>query len=153
MRRQGRLAQSARPRAAAPSHVRQSQQIGLDALDVVNLRFGGFDSPTPGSITGPFTVLAHLQQEGLVKHLALSTVSAEQIAEAQSIAPIVCVQNFYSLAHRADDALIDALAGQGIAYVPYFPFGGFSSLQSDELRSVASRLGATSMAVALAWLL
>jgi pyridoxine 4-dehydrogenase len=98
-------------------------------------------------------VLAHLQHEGLIKHLGLSTVSAEQIAEAQSIAPIVCVQNFYNLAHRADDALIDSLAAQAIAYVRYFPLGGFSPLQSDELASVATRLDATPMAVALAWLL
>lgn len=98
-------------------------------------------------------MLAHLQHEGLIKHLGLSTVSAKQIAEAQSIAPIVCVQNFYNLAHRADDALIDSLAAQAIAYVPYFPLGGFSPLQSDELASVATRLDATPMAVALAWLL
>jgi len=98
-------------------------------------------------------VLAQLQQEGLIKHLGVSTVSAEQVAEAQSIAPIVCVQNFYNLAHRVDDDLIDSLAAQGIAYVPYFPLGGFSPLQSDTLQSVATRLDATPMAVALAWLL
>ena len=98
-------------------------------------------------------MLAQLQQEGLIKHLGISTVSAEQIAEAQSIAPIVCVQNFYNLAHRDDDDLIDSLAAQGIAYVPYFPLGGFSPLQSDTLTSVATRLDATPMAVALAWLL
>jgi aryl-alcohol dehydrogenase-like predicted oxidoreductase len=98
-------------------------------------------------------VLAQLQQEGLIKHLGLSTVTAEQIAEAQSIAPVVCVQNFYNVAHRVDDDLIDALAAQDIAYVPYFPLGGFSPLQSDELGSVATRLAATPMAVALAWLL
>jgi pyridoxine 4-dehydrogenase len=94
-----------------------------------------------------------MQQEGLIKHLGVSTVSAEQIAEAQSIAPIVCVQNFYNIAHRQDDSLIDSLAEQGIAYVPYFPLGGFSPLQSDTLSSVAARLDATPMAVALAWLL
>jgi aryl-alcohol dehydrogenase-like predicted oxidoreductase len=127
--------------------------LGLDALDVVNLRVGGLDSPTPGSIAEPFTVLAQLRQEGLIKQLGLSTVTAEQIAEAQSIAPIVCVQNFYNLAHRVDDDLIDSLAAQGIAYVPYFPLGGFSPLQSEELGSVATRLDATPMAVALAWLL
>ena len=98
-------------------------------------------------------MLAQLQQEGLIKHLGLSTVSAEQIAEAQSIAPVVCVQNFYNLAHRVDDDLIDSLAAQGIAYVPYFPLGGFSPLQSEELNAVATRLDATPMAVALAWLL
>ncbi len=127
--------------------------LGLSALDVVNLRVGGLDSPTPGSIAAPFTVLARLQQEGLIKHLGLSTVSAEQIAEAQTIAPIVCVQNFYNLAHRVDDDLIDALAAQGIAYVPYFPLGGFSPLQSDKLNTVATRLNTTPMTVALAWLL
>ena len=127
--------------------------LGLDALDVVNLRVGGLDRPTAGSIAAPFTVLAQLQQEGLIKHLGLSTVTAEQIAEAQSIAPVVCVQNFYNLAHRVDDDLIDSLAAQGIAYVPYFPLGGFTPLQSDTLRSVATRLDATPMAVALAWLL
>jgi pyridoxine 4-dehydrogenase len=146
------------PQALAPEQLRQAvydnlNNLGLDALDVVNLRVGGFDSPTPGSIAEPFTVLAQLQREGLIKHLGLSTVSAEQIAEAQSIAPIVSVQNFYNIANRADDDLIDSLAAQGIAYVPYFPLGGFSPLQSNELESVATRLGATPMAVALAWLL
>jgi pyridoxine 4-dehydrogenase len=146
------------PKALAPEQLRQAvfdnlDHLGLDVLDVVNLRVGGFDSPTPGSIAEPFTVLAQLQQEGLIKHLGLSTVTAEQIAEAQSIAPIVCVQNYYNLAHRVDDDLIDSLAAQGIAYVPYFPLGGFSPLQSDKLRSVATRLEATPMAVALAWLL
>jgi pyridoxine 4-dehydrogenase len=146
------------PQALAPEQLRQAvydnlRNLGLDVLDVVNLRVGGFDSPTAGSIAEPFTVLAQLQQEGLIKHLGLSTVTAEQIAEAQSIAPVVCVQNFYNLAHRGDDDLIDSLAAQGIAYVPYFPLGGFSPLQSDKLESVATRLDATPMAVALAWLL
>jgi pyridoxine 4-dehydrogenase len=146
------------PLARAPEQLRQAvhdnlDNLGLEALDVVNLRVGGLDSPTPGSIAEPFTVLAQLQQEGLIKHLGLSTVSAGQIAEAQSIAPVVCVQNFYNLAHRADDDLVDSLAAQGIAYVPYFPLGGFSPLQSDELKSVATRLDTTPMAVALAWLL
>jgi aryl-alcohol dehydrogenase-like predicted oxidoreductase len=146
------------PQALAPEQLRQAvydnlDHLGLDALDVVNLRVGGLDSPTPGSISEPFTVLAQLQQEGLIKQLGLSTVSAEQIAEAQSIAPIVCVQNFYNLAHRVDDDLIDSLAAQGIAYVPYFPLGGFSPLQSEELNAVATHLDATPMAVALAWLL
>jgi len=144
--------------ALAPAQLRQAvydnlHNLGLDALDVVNLRVGGLDSPTPGSIAAPFTVLAQLRQEGLIKHLGLSTVSAAQIAEAQSIAPIVCVQNWYNVAKRDDDALIDALAAQGIAYVPYFPLGGFSPLQSDKLEAVATRLDATPMAVALAWLL
>ena len=145
-------------RTYSPEHLRQAvfdnlRHLGLDALDVVNLRVGGSDRPTLGSIAEPFTVLAHLQQEGLIKHLGLSTVNAEQIAEAQSIAPIVCVQNFYNLAHRDDDDLIDSLAAQGIAYVPYFPIGGFSPLQSDTLRAVATRLGASSLVVSLAWLL
>ena len=146
------------PPALAPQQLRQAvhdnlDHLGLEALDVVNLRVGDFDRPTPGSIAEPFSVLAELQREGLIRHLGISTVNAGQIAEAQSIAPVVCVQNFYNLAHRVDDDLIDALAGQGIAYVPYFPLGGFSPLQSDELGSVAARLGATPMAVALAWLL
>ncbi|BCL79319.1 oxidoreductase [Ktedonobacteria bacterium brp13] len=146
------------PQALAPEQLRQAvydnlNHLGLDALDVVNLRVGGFDSPTPGSIAEPFTVLAQLQQEGLIKHLGVSNVTAEQIAEAQAIAPIVCVQNLYNLAHRVDDDLIDSLAAQGIAYVPYFPLGGFSPLQSDKLEVVATRLNATPMAVALAWLL
>jgi aryl-alcohol dehydrogenase-like predicted oxidoreductase len=146
------------PPALAPGQLRQAvhdnlDNLGLDALDIVNLRVGGFDSPEPGSIAAPFTVLAQLQQEGLIKHLGVSTVSAEQIAEARSIAPVVCVQNFYNLAHRVDDPLIDSLAEQGIAYVPYFPLGGFTRLQSGALLSVATRLAATPMAVALAWLL
>jgi aryl-alcohol dehydrogenase-like predicted oxidoreductase len=130
--------------------------LGLDALDVVNLRVGGGDdghSPVPGSLAEPFTALAELQQEGVIRHLGLSTVNAEQIAEAQSIAPVVCVQNFYNVARRDDDDLIDSLAARGIAYVPYFPLGGFTPLQSGALESVAARLGATPMAVALAWLL
>ena len=129
------------------------RHLGLDVLDVVNLRVGGLDSPEPGPIAEQFEALAELQRQGLIRHLGLSTVSAEQIAEAQSIAPVVCVQNFYNIAHRSDDGLIDTLAAQGIAYVPYFPLGGFSPLQSAELNAVAARLGATPMAVALAWLL
>jgi aryl-alcohol dehydrogenase-like predicted oxidoreductase len=153
-----RDAQGGWPPALAPEQLRQAvhenlDHLGLDRLDVVNLRVGGFDSPTPGSIAEPFTALAQLRQEGLIQHLGISTVSAEQVAEAQSIAPIVCVQNFYNLAHRADDGMIDSLAAQGIAFVPYFPLGGFSPLQSDTLHSVATRLHATPMAVALAWLL
>jgi aryl-alcohol dehydrogenase-like predicted oxidoreductase len=146
------------PKALSREELRQAvhdnlERLGLDALDVVNLRVGGLEAPEPGSIAEPFSVLAELQQEGLIKHLGISTVSAEQIEEAQSIAPIVCVQNFYNLANRADDALIDSLAEQGIAYVPYFPVGGFSPLQSDTLDAVATRLEATPVAVALAWLL
>jgi pyridoxine 4-dehydrogenase len=146
------------PPALAPDQLRQAvhdnlDHLGLEAMDVVNLRIGGVSGPAPGSLAEPFTVLAQLQQEGLIKHLGISTVTAEQLAEAQSIAPVVCVQNHYNLAHRDDDDLIDALAAQGIAYVPYFPLGGFSPLQSETLDAVAARLDATPMAVALAWLL
>lgn len=146
------------PHALSRDELRQAvhdnlSHLGLDVLDVVNLRVGGLDSPTPGSIAEPFTALAELQQEGLIRHLGISTVTAEQIAEAQSIAPVVEVQNFYNIANRQDDALIDSLAEQGIAYVPYFPLGGFSPLQSDTLTHVAERHGTTPMAIALAWLL
>ncbi|MFF3133545.1 aldo/keto reductase family oxidoreductase [Streptomyces mirabilis] len=146
------------PKALSRDELRQAvhsnlENLGLDALDVVNLRVGGLDAPEPGSLAEPFTVLAELQQEGLIRQLGVSTVSAEQVKEAQSIAPVVCVQNFYNLANRADDALIDSLAEQGIAYVPYFPIGGFSPLQSDTLHAVAGRLETTPVAVALAWLL
>jgi len=146
------------PKAMAPEQLRQAvrdnlDHLGVEALDVVNLRVGGLNAPEPGSLAEPFTVLAEMQQQGLIKHLGVSTVNAEQIAEAQSIAPVVCVQNFYNIANRQDDALIDSLAAQGIAYVPYFPLGGFSPLQSDTLSAVAERLNATPMAVALAWLL
>jgi pyridoxine 4-dehydrogenase len=129
------------------------QNLGLESLDVVNLRVGAFDAPTPGSIAEPFTALAELQQQGLIKHLGISTATAEQIAEAQTIAPVVTVQNFYNIANRQDDALIDSLAEQGISYVPYFPLGGFSPLQSHTLQDVATRLEVTPTAVALAWLL
>jgi pyridoxine 4-dehydrogenase len=132
------------------------RHLGLDVLDVVNLRVGGGDdghSAVPGSIAEPFAALAELQQQGLIRHLGISTVDAQQVKEAQSIAPVVCVQNFYNVARRDDDALIESLADQGIAYVPYFPLGGFSPLQSAALDSVASRLGATPLAVALAWLM
>jgi len=146
------------PQALAPGQLRQAvhdnlSHLGLDVLDVVNLRVGGFDRPQPGSIAEPFTVLAELRQEGLIRHLGLSTVSPDQIAEAQSIAPVVCVQNYYNIAHREDDDLIDSLARQGVAYVPYFPLGGFSSLQSAGLEAVAARLQASPLALALAWLL
>src|SRR5438034_4208073 len=145
-------------KALAPDELRQAihdnlTNLGLDTLDVVNLRVGGIEAPEPGSIAEPFSVLAEMRQAGLIKHLGVSTVNAAQVAEAQSIAPVVCVQNFYNIAHRQDDSLIDSLAEQGIAYVPYFPLGGFSPLQSDTLSSVAARLDTTPMAVALAWLL
>jgi pyridoxine 4-dehydrogenase len=120
---------------------------------VVNIRFGGLQDPEPGSVAPQVEALAELQQEGLVRHIGLSTVNAEQVAEAQSIAPIACVQNMYNIAHRHDDELIVSLADQGIAYVPYFPLGGFTPLQSSSLDAVAERLGATPMSVALAWLL
>src|SRR5213593_412408 len=146
------------PKALAPEQLRQAvhdnlTNLGLSALDVVNLRVGGLDAPEPGSIAEPFSVLAEMQQEDLIKHLGVSNVTPEQVAEAQSIAPVVCVQNFYNIANRQDDSLIDSLAQQGIAYVPYFPLGGFSPLQSDTLSSVAARLDTNPMAVALAWLL
>jgi pyridoxine 4-dehydrogenase len=143
--------------ARSPQELRQGvednlRNLDLEVLDIVNLRVGGLDAPDPGSIAEPFTALVEMQQQGLIRHLGLSTVSIEQIAEAQTIAPIVCVQNFYNVAHRNDDGLVDALKTQGIAYVPYFPLGGFSPLQANELELVASRLGTTPMAVALAWL-
>ncbi|WP_127552077.1 oxidoreductase [Actinoplanes sp. OR16] len=146
------------PQARTPDELRAQvhdnlRRLGLDTLDVVNLRMGGLQEAEPGSIAEAFGALAELREQGLIRHLGLSTVNAEQIAEAQAIAPVVCVQNFYNLANRGDDQLIDDLAAQGIAYVPYFPLGGFSPLQSDTLTEVADRLGATRMAVALAWLL
>jgi aryl-alcohol dehydrogenase-like predicted oxidoreductase len=129
------------------------EHLGVDAIDAVNLRVGGFSEPIPGSIAEPFRVLAELKREGLIKHLGVSNVNAEQIAEAHTIAPVVCVQNFYNIANRRDDALIDALADQGIAYVPYFPLGGFTPLQSDTLSRVAAQLNSKPMTLALAWLL
>jgi pyridoxine 4-dehydrogenase len=120
---------------------------------VVNLRLGGLMGPEPGSIAGLVEVMAEMRQQGLIRHVGLSTVSAEQLAEAQSIVPIVCVQNFYNIANRHDDGLVDSTAQQGIAYVPYFPLGGFNPLQSSVLDEVAKSLDATPLAVALAWLL
>jgi pyridoxine 4-dehydrogenase len=129
------------------------RNLGLDTLDVVNLRVGGFQEPTEGSIEEPLTVLAELKQQGLVRHIGLSNVSAAQFAEAQKITDIVCVQNFYNVAHRNDDGFIDELAAKGVAYVPFFPLGGFTPLQSSELDEAAASLGATPMQLALAWLL
>jgi len=130
------------------------RNLGLEALDVVNYRvMGSGHGPEEGSIAEQVTVLAGLQREGLIRHIGLSNVTAAQVAEAQAIAGVVCVQNNYNLAHRDDDALIDDLARQGIAYVPFFPLGGFTPLQSSTLSSVAERLGATPMQIALAWLL
>jgi pyridoxine 4-dehydrogenase len=129
------------------------RNLGLDALEVVNLRVGGVHGPAEGSIEAPLTALAELQRQGLIRHLGLSNVSAAQIEEGRRIAEVVCVQNHYNLAHRADDPLIDDLASEGIAYAPFFPLGGFMPLQSAALSEVAARLGATPMQVALAWLL
>ncbi|MFF1924069.1 aldo/keto reductase family oxidoreductase [Streptomyces sp. NPDC058221] len=146
------------PPARQPEDLRRAvrenlEDLGLEALDVVNLRLGDALGTRPGSLAEPFEALVELQQQGLVRHLGVSNVTAEQVAEAQTIAPIVCVQNMYNLAHRQDDELIDDLAAKGIAYVPFFPLGGFAPLQSTALSAVATRLGATPMSVALAWLL
>ncbi|UMP01578.1 aldo/keto reductase family oxidoreductase [Amycolatopsis sp. EV170708-02-1] len=131
------------------------RNLGLDVLDVVNLRLAGEHGvfPIPVSITEPFEVLAELQQQGLIRHLGLSHVSAEQVKEARAIAPVVCVQNEYNVANRANDGLLDALAAINIPFVPYFPLGGFTPLQSGVLDDCARRVGATPMQVALAWLL
>jgi len=129
------------------------QNLGLDVLEVVNLRVGGVMGPTDGSIEAPLTVLAELKQQGLIRHLGVSNINANQLAEAASITEIVCVQNLYNLAHRDDDGFVADLARRGIAYVPFFPLGGFTPLQSSELDTAAATLGATPMQVALAWLL
>jgi pyridoxine 4-dehydrogenase len=129
------------------------RNLGLDKLDVVNLRVGGVMGPSEGSIEEPLTVLAELKRQGLIRHVGLSNVSPEQFAEGQRITEIVCVQNLYNVAHRNDDDFINDLAGQGIAYVPFFPLGGFSPLQSAKLEAAAASLRSTPMQVALAWLL
>ncbi|EIL89926.1 aldo/keto reductase family oxidoreductase [Rhodanobacter sp. 115] len=130
------------------------RNLGVDVLDVVNLRImGNIHEPSEESIEERFTVLAKLQQQGLIRQLGLSNVTPTQVAEAQRIAKVACVQNHYNLAHRDDDALIDTLGQQGIAYVPFFPLGGFTPLQSGTLSAVAEKLGVTPMQVALAWLL
>lgn len=130
------------------------RNLGVDVLDVVNLRLmGDIHAPTEGSIEAQFATLAALREKGLIRHLGLSNATLTQVKEAQAIAPVVCVQNQYNLVQRADDVMIDALNGMGIAYVPFFPLGGFSPLQSDALNAVAAKLGATPMQVALAWLL
>jgi len=129
------------------------RNLGLDALDVVNLRVGGVHAPTESAIVRQFETLAELQRQGLIRELGLSNVTSAQISEARGIAKVVCVQNHYNLVHRADDALIDELAGSGIAYVPFFPLGGFTPLQSSTLSQVAAQIGATAMQTALAWLL
>jgi aryl-alcohol dehydrogenase-like predicted oxidoreductase len=127
--------------------------LGLDHLDVVNLRVGGMMAPSPGSIEEPLTVLAELKRQGLIRHLGLSNITPGQLAEGQKITEIVCVQNLYNVAQRNDDSFIDDLAKQGIAYVPFFPLGGFTPLQSSTLSDAAARLDAKPMQVALAWLL
>ncbi|MGW6474086.1 aldo/keto reductase family oxidoreductase [Streptomyces nigra] len=146
------------PPARRPEELRRAveanlDRLGLDALDVVNLRLGDARGTVPGSLAEPFDALVDLQRQGLIRHLGVSNATAEQVAEARAIAPIVCVQNMYNLAHRDDDELIDELAEQGVAYVPFFPLGGFSPLQASALTAVAARLDATPMSVALAWLL
>jgi aryl-alcohol dehydrogenase-like predicted oxidoreductase len=147
--------------ALSPAELTQAvhdnlRNLGRDVIDVVNFRSlhgAEHGAPAEGSIEEPLTVLANLQRQGLVRHIGVSSVTPNQVAEARRICPIVCVQNHYNLAHRTDDALIDELARDGIAYVPFFPLGGFSPLQSSTLSEVAQRLGATPMQTALAWLL
>jgi pyridoxine 4-dehydrogenase len=129
------------------------KNLNLDILDVVNLRVGGIAEPSEGSIEEPLTVLTELKRQGLIRHIGLSNITAKQLTQAQAITEIVCIQNFYNVAHRNDDAFIDDLAGQGVAYVPFFPLGGFTPLQSSLLDAVAAKLQATPMQVALAWLL
>ena len=129
------------------------RNLGLDALDVVNFRVFGHHGPAEGSIEEPMTVLADLQRQGLIRHLGVSHATSKQVAEARRITNVVCVQNHYNVVHRADDALIDELAAAGIAYVPWFPLGGFTPVQSSALTAAAESVGATPMQVALAWLL
>lgn len=129
------------------------RNLGVDVLDVVNLRVGAVHGPSEGSIEEPFTTLAELQRKGLIHHLGLSNVTSAQLEEGRRVANVVCVQNHYNLAHRDDDPLIDELAARHVAYVPFFPLGGFTPLQSSTLSGVATQLGATPMQVALAWLL
>jgi aryl-alcohol dehydrogenase-like predicted oxidoreductase len=146
------------PEALSPDELRQAvhdnlDHLGVDVLDVVNLRLPGFARPIERSLAEPFEALVELQQQGLVRHLGVSNVTAQMLAEAQSIGRVACVQNHYNLVHRDDDPLIDALAREGIPYVPFFPLGGFSPIQSAALETVARRLETTPMEVALAWLL
>lgn len=129
------------------------QNLGVQKLDIVNLRLGAVDSPAEGSIAEPLAAMIELKKQGVIEHIGLSTVSLDQVREAQSMTEIVCVQNFYNVANRRDDDMIDELAQEGIAYVPYFPLGGFSPLQSSELNEVAAKIEATPMQVAQAWLL
>ncbi|MDX3263094.1 aldo/keto reductase family oxidoreductase [Streptomyces sp. NPDC093228] len=146
------------PTARRPEDLRRQvhdnlKSLRLEVLDLVNLRLGNAEGSQPGSLAGAFETLVELQQQGLIRHLGVSNATEGQVTEAQSIAPIVCVQNMYNLAHRHDDKLIDRLATEGVAYVPFFPLGGFTPLQSSALSAVAARLKATQMSVALAWLL
>ena len=146
------------PEALSPDELRQAvhdnlEHLGVEVLDVVNLRMPGVTGPVERSLAEPFEALAHLQQEGLIRHLGVSNVTTQQFAEARAIAPVVCVQNHYNLVHRDDDPMVDALAREGIAFVPFFPLGGFTPLQSAALETVARRLETTPMQVALAWLL
>jgi pyridoxine 4-dehydrogenase len=153
-----RDAQGGWPHARTPAELVEAvhdnlRNLGLETMDVVNLRVGGLSEAEPGSIAEMFAALAGLREQGKIRHLGLSTVNADQLAEAQAIAPVVCVQNMYNVAQRGDDPLVELTARQGIAYVPYFPLGGFSPLQSGELDAVAARLGESTQSVALAWLL
>jgi pyridoxine 4-dehydrogenase len=153
-----RDAQGGWPAARRPEQLRSAvhanlDSLGLEVLDLVNLRLGDAEGPVAGSIAEPFGTLVDLQKKGLIRNLGVSNATEQQVAEAMAIAPIVSVQNMYNLAYRHDDDLIDRLAGEGVAYVPFFPLGGFSPLQSDALAGVALRNDSTPMAVALAWLL
>jgi pyridoxine 4-dehydrogenase len=146
------------PEALTPEELRQAvhdnlDRLGLDVLEVVNLRLPGFERPIERSLAEPFEALLELQEQGLIRHLGVSNVSIQMFAEAQSMGRVVCVQNHYNLVHRDDDPLVDALAREGIAYVPFFPLGGFTPIQSRALETVARRLETTPMEVALAWLL
>ena len=146
------------PEALSADELRQAVHdnlghLGVDVIDAVNLRLPGFAEPVERSLAEPFETLAELQQEGLIRHLGVSNVTPQMLAEAQQIAPVACVQNHYNLVHRQDDPFIDALAREGIPYVPFFPLGGFTPLQSTALETVARRLEASPMQVALAWLL
>jgi pyridoxine 4-dehydrogenase len=153
-----RTAEGGWPEALTPEELRSAvhdnlDHLGVDVLDVVNLRLPGFADPVERSLAEPFEALVQMQEEGLIRHLGVSNVTIQMFAEAQSIGRVVCVQNHYNLVHRDDDPLIDALAREGIAYVPFFPLGGFTPLQSAALETVARRLETTPMEVALAWLL
>ena len=153
-----RDAQGGWPAARKPDELKAQiddnlETLGVDVLDLVHLRLGDANGPVPEQISEAFETLVGLQQQGLIRHLGVSNATAEQVAQAQSIAPIVSVQNMYNLANRWDDALIDRLASEGVAYIPFFPLGGFTPLQSRALSAVATRLDASSMSVALAWLL